>query len=192
MRENLDFSPADAAPLEAEPLARIERELSGSLRYQAADPGHIPFLLYGVLLFCIGIATYLVGVLLVVPSYLLGLNAALEPVAEWIVWHSGIPIVAGIALALVDLLFFLDRKKPDVPVRYQPLTDRRVTVALTAYNDENSIAEAVRDFIDHPLVRRVIVVSTTAPMRRSSVPKRRAPSPSTKMRPAMAAACSAA
>jgi hypothetical protein len=134
----------------------------------------------------------LVGVLLVVPSYLLGLNAALEPVAEWIVWHSGIPIVAGIALALVDLLFFLDRKKPDVPVRYQPLTDRRVTVALTAYNDENSIAEAVRDFIDHPLVRRVIVVSNNS----SDATFERAEAAGAltfnEMRPAMAAACSAA
>ena len=35
-------------------------------------------------------------------------------------------------------------------------------VALTAYNDEDSIASAVRDFREHPLVDRVIVVSNNS------------------------------
>ncbi|OJU16239.1 MAG: glycosyl transferase [Sphingomonas sp. 66-10] len=39
---------------------------------------------------------------------------------------------------------------------------RRVTVALTAYNDEESIAGAVEDFLLHPLVERVIVVSNNS------------------------------
>jgi len=59
-------------------------------------------------------------------------------------------------------LFFLERRKPDVPVRYEPLANRSVTVALTAYNDEESIAAAVQDFRSHPLVRRVIVVSNNS------------------------------
>ena len=59
-------------------------------------------------------------------------------------------------------LFFLDRKKPTVPVRYEPVADRKVTVALTAYNDEDSIADAVADFLAHPLVERVIVVSNNS------------------------------
>jgi glycosyltransferase involved in cell wall biosynthesis len=37
-----------------------------------------------------------------------------------------------------------------------------VTVALTAYNDEDSIAAAVQDFLAHPLVSRVIVVSNNS------------------------------
>jgi glycosyltransferase involved in cell wall biosynthesis len=37
-----------------------------------------------------------------------------------------------------------------------------VTVALTAYNDEESIAGAVEDFLLHPLVERVIVVSNNS------------------------------
>ena len=36
-----------------------------------------------------------------------------------------------------------------------PVRRRRVTVALTAYNDEDSIVSAVQDFIEHPLVERV-------------------------------------
>ena len=123
---------------------------------------HKPFLLYGVLVFCFGLAMYLVGVLLVFPRYLLGLHALLDPVAEALVWYSGVPILSGILLALFDVLYLLQHKKPDVPVRFEPVRRRRVTVALTAYNDEDSIAGAVDDFLAHPLVERVIVVSNNS------------------------------
>lgn len=123
---------------------------------------HTPFLLYGVLCFCIGLTGYLAGVLLVFPRYALGLHALLDPVAEWLVWYSGMPIVLGLGLALVDLLVLLAHKKPAVPVRYTPLRTRKVTVALTAYNDEDSIGAAVEDFLSHPLVKRVIVVSNNS------------------------------
>lgn len=129
---------------------------------QKRHPRHTPFLLYGILLFCVGQIAYLAGVLLVFPRYLLGMHEHLDAVASWLVWYSGMPIVAGIGLALIDLLVFLTRKKPAVPVRYDPVHRRKVTVALTAYNDEDSIADAVKDFLDHPLVERVIVVSNNS------------------------------
>jgi hypothetical protein len=125
-------------------------------------PRHTPFLLYGALCFCVGLIGYLAGVLLVFPRYLLGLHAQLDPVAEWLVWYSGVPIVLGLGLALIDLLLLLTHKKPSVPVRYDPVVRRKVTVALTAYNDEDSIADAVKDFLSHPLVERVIVVSNNS------------------------------
>ena len=123
---------------------------------------HTPLLLYGILCFCVGVLAYLAGVLLVFPRYLLDLHEQLDPVAEWLVWYSGMPIVFGLGLALVDLLLFFTRKKPTAPVRYDPIRTRKVTVALTAYNDEESIAEAVADFLSHPLVQRVIVVSNNS------------------------------
>jgi hypothetical protein len=123
---------------------------------------HTPFLLYGVLCFCLGLTGYLAGVLLVFPRYALGLHALLDPAAEWLVWYSGMPIMLGVALALVDLLFLLAHKKPAVAVRCDPVRTREVTVALTAYNDEDSIAEAVKDFLSHPTVKRVIVVSNNS------------------------------
>ena len=123
---------------------------------------HTPILMYGAVAFCFGIAIYLFGVLLVFPRYLLGLHKLLDPVAEYLVWYSGIPIVIGIAMALVDLLYYHSRQKPDVPVRYWPVTRQRVTVALTAYNDEDSIAASVIDFASHPMVERVIVVSNNS------------------------------
>jgi cellulose synthase/poly-beta-1,6-N-acetylglucosamine synthase-like glycosyltransferase len=125
-------------------------------------PRHTPLLLYGVLCFCLGLTGYLAGVLLVFPRYALGLHALLDPLAEWLVWYSGMPIVLGLCLALIDLLVFLTHKKPAVPVRYDPVRMRKVTVALTAYNDEDSIAETVEDFLSHPVVQRVIVVSNNS------------------------------
>ena len=121
-----------------------------------------PLLLYGALLFCVGIAGFLLGVLLVFPRYLLGLHALLDPVAAWLVWYSGVPCVLGLSLAVFDLLVLLRRKKPNAAVRYEPLVNRKVTVALTAYNDQESIADAVQDFLSHPLVARVIVVSNNS------------------------------
>jgi len=123
---------------------------------------HTPLLFYGVLAFSVGILMYLAGVLLVFPRYLLGLREQLDPVAEWLVWYSGFPILIGITASLFDLLVLLGRKKPNVPVRFTPVIRRRVTVALTAYNDEDSIGAAVEDFLAHPLVERVIVVSNNS------------------------------
>jgi hypothetical protein len=160
MREDFRLDVAGAAEADPSALVQLEREL---LPAPLALPRrHVPLLLYGALAFCLGIAMYLAGVLLVFPRYLLGLNAVLEPVSEWMVWYSGVPIVAGLALALTDLLLFLERKKPGTALRYEPLANRSVTVALTAYNDEESIAAAVEDFRSHPLVRRVIVVSNNS------------------------------
>lgn len=121
-----------------------------------------PFLLYGVLFFVFGLAMYLVGVLMVFPRYLLNLHALLDPIAAFLVWYSGIPLMFGLMLALFDLLIMFRHKKPDLPVRFIPVQRRRVTVALTAYNDEDSIAGAVEDFLTHPLVERVVVVSNNS------------------------------
>ena len=58
-----------------------------------------PFLLYGVVLFIVGLLTYLFGVFLGVPRLLFGNPDVLLHVNELIVWYSGVPIVAGMVLA---------------------------------------------------------------------------------------------
>ena len=148
----------DANPMENSPKTELEpsRGLSG-----AQPKRHVPLLLYGVLLFLAGIMTYLVGVSLGVPRVLFGLDW-LEDVQVGIIWYSGVPIVLGVALALIDLLIFFDAKRFGMPLRQEPIKNRKVTVALTAYNDEESIAESVRDFKAHPDVARVIVVSNNS------------------------------
>jgi len=118
-------------------------------------------LLYGVLSFCLGISAYLFGVLLGVPRLVFGLSR-LREVQEYIVWYSGIPIIFGIILALTDVLVFFNNKRRCTPLPMAPLANRHVTVALTAYNDEASISDAVADFRTRPEVRRVIVVSNNS------------------------------
>jgi hypothetical protein len=147
-------------PIEDSHLTNVTREKIASV--DMATNISTPYLLYGVLLFCLGIAGFLLGVLLVFPRYLLGLHDLLDPLAAWLVWYSGVPIVLGLSLAVFDLLVLLRRKKPNAAVRYEPLINRKVTVALTAYNDEDSITDAVQDFLAHPLVARVIVVSNNS------------------------------
>ena len=123
---------------------------------------HVPLLMYGVLCLCTGISMYLLGVAMVVPRYLLGLNQVLLAFNEWIVWYSGVPIVTGVVLILIDLFLLLPIKRRTAVMSYEPIEDRRVTVALTAYNDELSIGAAVQDFLRHPLVKHVIVVSNNS------------------------------
>ena len=104
---------------------------------------------------------YLVGVLMVVPRSLLDLNTALLPINEWIVWYSCMPIMAGVIFALADLAL-LSCQATVCACSVRLLLDRRITVALTAYIDEQSIGAAVRDFLDHPLVANVVVVSNNS------------------------------
>ncbi len=105
---------------------------------------------------------YIVGAALVVPRYLLPFWKSLDHLAEWLVWYSGMPLMLGLLLGMLDILWLLRHRKPNHPVRCDPLATRKVTVALTAYNDEESIVEAVRDFAAHPAVLRVIVVSNNS------------------------------
>ena len=143
-------------------MQSLQTVLATGSRTVARRSYRIPFLMYGMLSVCVGLAIYLFGVLLVVPRYLMGLDALLRPVNEWIVWYSGVPIMAGFGLALGDLIFFLRIKRRQNRVRVDDIRNRALTVALTAYNDEESIAAAVSDFLSHPLVRRVIVVSNNS------------------------------
>jgi hypothetical protein len=144
----------------ADPV-RVDDDAGSPISEMLRPKRHVPLLLYGILLFTAGIMIYLVGVFLGLPRYIFGISA-LYRVQQDLVWYSGIPIIVGIALMLTDLLFFFDRKRFGTPLRTAPLNSRGVTVALTAYNDEDSIAEAVEDFRTHPNVKRVIVVSNNS------------------------------
>lgn len=122
-----------------------------------------PLLMYGVLCIISGIAMYVFGVMFALPRFLLGNGDWLRAVNEWIVWYSGVPLMVGLCLSLVDLLILLGGKRAGrVEVRYEPVADHGLVVALTAYNDEASIAAAVQDFRCHPAVREVIVVDNNS------------------------------
>jgi len=118
--------------------------------------------MYGMLLVCLALLMYVIGVLMVFPRIFIR-SEKLLAVNEWIVWYSGVPLVFGVCLASVDLFLLLGRKRlPRSDVRCDRIADPRLLVALTAYNDETSIREAVADFRAHRLVDEVIVVSNNS------------------------------
>jgi hypothetical protein len=133
---------------------RVDAFLDGASR--------LPLMMYGVLFLGVGLLMYCVGVLMGLPRLLFGLNEMLLPLNEWIVWNSGIPLMTGILLGAADLLILFPRKRRFDALRCDPPRSDKVTVALTAYNDEDSIAAAVMDFRAHPRVASVIVVSNNS------------------------------
>src|SRR5215469_670736 len=143
-------------------MERPSHTLAGDESNNIRRPYHIPFLMYGMLLISFGLGMYLFGVFLVVPRYLMGLNSILEPIDERIVWYSGVPIMGGFGLMLADLIFLFSFKRRHNRVKVDDIGEKRVTVALTAYNDQESIGPAVLDFLSHPMVQRVIVVSNNS------------------------------
>jgi hypothetical protein len=119
--------------------------------------------MYGVLLMGLATAMYLAGVLFAPIRHLIGGGPRLLAINEWIVWYSGVPLVVGLCLAGVDLFVLLRVKRsPRDDVRHDPIHRRAVIVALTAYDDADSIGDAVRDFRAHPAVGAVIVVSNNS------------------------------
>jgi glycosyltransferase involved in cell wall biosynthesis len=122
----------------------------------------MPLFFYGIFMFLAGAAAYLAGVFMAVPRNLFALNDQLLKLNEWLVWYSGIPILLACVLAAVDFFILLPYKRRAGLAANRPLADAKVTVVLTAYDDEQSIAPAVRDFRSHPAVKRVIVVDNNS------------------------------
>lgn len=137
-------------------------EPTGVFSTAYAKVSRLPWLMYGIYLLAFGALLYFSGVALSVPRYMLGLEDQLRPVAEWLVWYSGTPIFLGLAFMLADVLLFFESKRAPRFYRDDPIDNAKVTVALTAYNDEDSIGDAVKDFLVHPRVSRVIVVSNNS------------------------------
>lgn len=71
-------------------------------------------------------------------------------------------VFASGAVMFVNLMVCYRFLVPDRDFLDRPLAGARVHVALTAYNDEEAIVEAVRDFRRVPEVHRVIVVDNNS------------------------------
>lgn len=106
---------------------------------------------------------YFAGILFAVFRVVLALKEPFRTWNEAVVWYSGVPVTIGLALVALDLaLMFPAKRRQSRRTVLEPIGDRRVVVALTAYNDDLSIAAAVADFLAHPLVERVIVVDNNS------------------------------
>lgn len=118
--------------------------------------------LWGVILFFVGIACFIAGAALGLFRLLLGNPPHLLWLNEVIVWYSAMPVVVGMVLFAYDLTLRVSPKRRNRSVQSEALANQRITVVLTAYNDELSIAAAVEDFKASPLIERVIVVSNNS------------------------------
>jgi glycosyltransferase involved in cell wall biosynthesis len=117
----------------------------------------LPLLMYGVLLELAGFGCFVLASLVHIVLRLANMPAAPEWLQQAYFW-CGVAVWYGIAAAFVDLFLLLPYKRRERKVAWEPPERTDVTVVLTAYNDEESIGQAVRDFRQHPRVRRVIVV----------------------------------
>jgi len=136
----------------------------------AAPLTSLPLLFIGALLCMAGFALYSAGVLFSMVRLILALPEPFRRWNEMVVWYSGLPVTVGLSLVGLDLALMLPAKRRQARRReLEPIGDRRVVVALTAYNDELSIAEAVADFRAHPRVERVIVVDNNSKDRTSEL-----------------------
>ncbi|MCU1580503.1 MAG: hypothetical protein JWP19_2707 [Rhodoglobus sp.] len=129
-------------------------------RTVSASVKAVPLAMWGVLLFCGGVFVFVVASLINLPIRIVLPSA--DSVFRDIVWLSGAPIVLGTLFILADFAFFYRARRGGHELSRVEVDRSAVTVVLTAYNDELSIAEAVRDFRDHPLTKRVIVVDNNS------------------------------
>jgi len=140
---------------------RGSRQVSRVTRAMSA-----PFLLWGGLVLIIGFGMYLFGVLMSLVRLLFRLGPQVQEWNQEIIWYSGIPTTLGLLLCAVDLIFMLSRKRQSTRWvegnEAGELPQLPLTVVLTAYNDEEAIGPAVKDFLQHPAVKRVIVVSNNS------------------------------
>ena len=124
---------------------------------------HFPLFFLGALIGLLGLSVYFAGIFFSVVRLALNLG---EPFRRWneaIIWYSGIPSTIGLALSLADLaLLFPAKRRHSRPDPLSDVVDRKLIVALTAYNDAPSIAGAVEDFLQHPSVKAVIVVDNNS------------------------------
>lgn len=93
-------------------------------------------------------------------------------VARQVVWYVGAPLLLGIFLVVFDAVIIAPMRRGNRYVLDDKSDYSKVTVVLTAYNDEESIAKSVLDFIENERVKRVIVVDNNSADRTSEVARK--------------------
>jgi cellulose synthase/poly-beta-1,6-N-acetylglucosamine synthase-like glycosyltransferase len=143
--------------------AKVRKSRSATIYFSRPFFKDIPLFLFGALFMILGMAMYVFGEFVSIIRLTLHLG---EPFRSWnqaVVWYSGMPFTLGLVLATADLALLLPAKRRRLASHIlEPVVDRHVVVALTAYNDEASIADAVADFRNHPLVKKIIVVENNS------------------------------
>lgn len=117
--------------------------------------------LCGIFLFIAGLTSYLIGGLIVFANASLQTDILRDPAAIS-VRYSWLLILVGILLLLDSLLFRRSLKAGQPVLENTRRISEKMTVVLTAFNDELSIADSVMDFAGHKAVERVIVIDNNS------------------------------
>jgi hypothetical protein len=119
-------------------------------------------MMWGVLCLAVGLANYVCGVLLAAVRPLFDPWLPVAEISRAMLWYGGMPVVGGLLLIFLEIAVLLPFKRRVTEVSCDPVPNAGLTVALTAFNDEESIGAAVRDFTSHALVRRVLVIDNNS------------------------------
>lgn len=127
-----------------------------------------PLALWGLTLLGLGFIVFFVVAILNIPLRLVFGDTSL---LREITWWAGSPVVLGFILVMIDIVLLSKIRRREHYLSNEPLDTSEVTVVLTAYNDEESIGQAVQDFTSQPQVKRVLVVDNSSKDRTSEVAK---------------------
>ena len=119
--------------------------------------------LIGYMLITVGLIVYFFGLVISIPRniFFFG-DQQLHMINSFIVLYSGIGVQFGIILLILDIYILLPKIKKDNKIRLNTIDKPTCTVALMAYNEEDSIYSAVQDFNNHEKVKRVIVINNNS------------------------------
>jgi len=117
--------------------------------------------LFGGVFVSIGVVAYVIASLLGLIRATLFSGLISKDFIEGILWYSPIPIFVGVILFIIGLKA-VSLKRSERVLTSREFANQGLTVALTAYNDEESIASSVKDFLNHSRVRDVIVISNNS------------------------------
>jgi len=121
-----------------------------------------PAFLYGLLIAGMGFILNCLAILVGFLRIFLKSHSHWLLVVDRIVLFSGMMMVTGLILIMIDLFVLLPNKRHRREIHWNPPENAALTVVLTAYNDEPSIGFAIEDFRSHPKVKRVIVVDNNS------------------------------
>ena len=111
--------------------------------------------MFGWIILGFGVLTFVLLSALYLPISLLYQET--REVFQNAIWYSGAPVFVGLSLIGADLLLiYPSRRRRMKPV--DAISPSKVTVVLTALDDEDSIVQAVKDFSANSMVQRVVVV----------------------------------
>src|SRR5215471_3648933 len=133
----------------SKPILQPETLAAPHRRDELRTPfARVPLSYWGILLLSLGQLSYFLSICVSLLRIFSFRTDYLAAVTGKMLWFSGAPTTFGLLLTAFDLAFVLPLKRKIGRRALGPLAPQpRCTVALTAYNDEASIHDAVRDFL---------------------------------------------